>query len=428
MKDKVELAVFVIGNVHSDFTLAPALKQIFKLLHQQKIPFTFLEEGPSDQDLKMAKQSTMNGIKQTQIFKQLAPEILTYYSKEHNAPSYLKGEAWEPIYNIIRNKIAPLLNIDQNNTGLITQLTLEVFRENAYKEEINLYDTLIALKIPYAGIDAPTAIYNNLMINSSASEENYYQNELTRINTMVQNATNKMKDFSSHGMVFITTGGSHAHRLAANLLREHQTNNTQKYNLNLNVFKLYSSFVKEFNKNYAIKLTSSLDSEDIKEIYKMLPCDDVSSQYSDHGYSIPHLENLINDFISKNMKKGNKHLTTFSIFSPSAHDQLLKDITGLLNTHPLEFRAGIIKTIEKERNYSLALRKFCAQGDLDLIKALIKYDKELPINYNETSSNGNSALVWAETSKVSEEVKNQIKIILEEKLASASNSNKTELV
>lgn len=408
-----------MGHVHSDFTLAPSLIKIFNQLYQRKIPFSYLEEGPSDQDLKMAKQSTLNGIKQNQIFKKLAPEISNYYVNEQGVPPYLKQASFRPISTIIENKIIPLLNMGSSQ-GFIDQITLEIFRDNAYQEEIKLYDLLLQLNIPYAGIDFPTDTYNDLLIKSSESEENYCQNETPRIKTMLSNTLKRWDDLTDGGIMFIPLGGNHSHRLAANILNEYQTNSdlNEKYNLQLHAVNLYSTYANEFDDNYASKFINSLDSNEIKEIYKTLPCESKNIEKDEEGFHIPYLEEIVNNFVHGYLKINNENLSTFSIFKMSPHDKLLKELKTPLNLHSVEVKNKILKIVDEEKNYSLALRQFCALGDLNLVKILIKYSSSLPIDFNEKSSNGKTPLAWVEGSKANQATKNQIKILLEEKMQS----------
>ncbi len=107
-----------------------------------------------------------------------------------------------------------------------------------------------------------------------------------------------------------------------------------------------------------------------------------------------------------------------SIFSQrSHHDQLIFDLNKYLKQHPGEASDAFMTPIEKDRNYSLALRNACSWGNSELVKLLIQYsDKGLTIDFNQTSSNGKTPLVWFETSTASVLVKAEITALLNEKM------------
>lgn len=53
----------------------------------------------------------------------------------------------------------------------------------------------------------------------------------------------------------------------------------------------------------------------------------------------------------------------------------------------------------QEKRYSLVLKKACDDLNLPLVVLLLKYKDQLNIQINDTSSNGNTALDWAQKSK-----------------------------
>ncbi len=109
---------------------------------------------------------------------------------------------------------------------------------------------------------------------------------------------------------------------------------------------------------------------------------------------------------------------SLSIFSQrSPHDQLIIDIKKYLKQNPGATSDAFMTNIERDRNYSLALRNACSWGNRELVKLLIHYsDKGLEIDFNQTSTNGNTPLVWFETSTASSLVKAEITALLREKI------------
>jgi hypothetical protein len=428
-----QLSIIVIGSSHANFTLYPVLKKIFKQLCSQRIPCSYMQEGPSDRTLKTEIESTMRGLRQNQLVKKIAPRIADYYVKdEKSLHPYLIKANWNSIEEIVKEKFMPLLGKDQHNIGMLKQIVLELYRESAYLEEIEFYKILEQLDVHFAGLDAPTSTYNEQIIASSSSEDAYYHNESIRISTMVSNFFQHITErFSNGGIVLVFTGTNHAQRLAANLLqysREDQFNSTN-IEINLHVFKIHSSYEKKWSTDheYALELTAPLDSTEIKEIYKSLPCTDIECKENKNACSIPELESLVNKLVKQYTQAVTKSTApSQSIFSPlPPHDQLVNDIKDYLKQTSLKVNDTFMTAIEEKRNYSLALRNACAWGNYDLVKILIRYSNTLPFELNETSSNGNTPLMWFEASKASNEEKMEIKAMLQSRMELSSLSQNT---
>ena len=95
-----------------------------------------------------------------------------------------------------------------------------------------------------------------------------------------------------------------------------------------------------------------------------------------------------------------KDFVKLSIFNEQTPSKLLLDIEQVnINTRD---RASFFESI-REKNYSLALRKASAVGNLDLVKVILKYKQNLNININEPSAkNGYTALDWINENKAIE--------------------------
>lgn len=412
-----QLTIIVIGASHANFTLYPVLNKIFNQLCSQRVPCSYMKEGPSDETLITEIESTMRGLQQNQLIKKIAPELIKYYIKdEKSLRLYLPKSAWDPIEKIVEEKFMPLLGKEQQNTGVLKQIVLELYRESAYIEEIKLYNELKNLRVHFANLDAVTSIYNEQLIASSSSEDAYYHNEPIRISTMVSNFFQHITEkFSDGGIVLVSTGTNHAQRLAANLL-QHSRATHLDLDINLHLFKLRSSHEMEWTTDheYALQLTESLDSAEIKEIYKSLLCVNIEPKKDRDECSIPELESIVSEFTQQYTQP--IHLRS-SLFSPlPPHDQLVNDIKAYLKKTLAKISPTFISTIEEKRNYSLALRNACAWGHCDLVKLLISYSEALPIDLNATSSNGNTPLAWFEASEASSEDKKEIRSMLESRM------------
>ena len=202
------LSVIIIGAAHVEFTLFSVLNRIYKKLCEQNIPCSYMQEGPSDATLATEIEATLRGLDQDKILKQMAPEIKAFYVKEEiSSCTYLPQSAWDPIEKIVKHKFMPLLGPKFQNQGVITHVVHDLYRENAYKEEIKFYENLQQLGVHFAGLDAATSTYNEQMITSSSSAVGYYNNELVRIRAMVTNFFQTITErFSKGGVVFVSVG------------------------------------------------------------------------------------------------------------------------------------------------------------------------------------------------------------------------------
>lgn len=415
-----KLSFIIIGNNHSDFTPYSVLIRLFHKLAEQKIPCAFKEEGPSDESLSQATQSILRGLRQTQLIKILAPRIERSYTVDKKSSrKYLQKSAWDSIEKLVRSEFMPHLPPSMQNTGTLKNIVLEVFRENAYLEQLKLYETLEQLQVHFAGIEADTKTYTQYITAASGSEDAYYQNESMRINYMVKNI---MKDalerFREGGIVFIFTGRNHSHRLAANLLNYVNLNYHDDLDrFDFHAFNLCSSYVKDMGHDHsaALELTAPLDSDEIKEIYKSLPCPMIECVENKGSFSFPELESLVDELI-----KGFEHVKEPSsprFFQPSPHDQLIIDIKEQLKQNPDFAPETLITTIETKQDYTAALRYACVSGNSALVKLITRYDGKLPINFNQVSANGKTLLDWFEGSaKSTEEEIEEITVLLKEKM------------
>ena len=104
--------------------------------------------------------------------------------------------------------------------------------------------------------------------------------------------------------------------------------------------------------------------------------------------------------------------TFFSLSQLQQDEQhLKKEAETLFKTDPKPINSTLIEFINKKQ-YSLALRKACAEGECSFVKLLMKYSDKLKIDLQQTSSNGNTALMWLEKSKASDKEKQEIKLLL----------------
>lgn len=421
MKQKLEYSLVVIGNVHSDFTLAPALNRVFSNLHKTKIPCVFLEEGPSDQTLTQVIESTSRGVQQSRIFRQLLPELLSLYKTIQSGKQtyqHLDKAAHAEVKRIVKDKIMPLIGMDPKDENLIEQIVLEFFRENAYIEEIKLYQKLHDLKLPYASIDLSSDQYSETIISGSANPQKFVENETMRINAMVKNTFKNLAQIPNGGLVIISVGNTHAHRLAANIMLAHKNNlyDTDHCQLNIHPLSLTSFCTADWSADqYGLEITQGVDSSEIKDIYSQLPTIPVSSEMKEDGFSIPAFEEIVRQFISTN----STIQPTFSsqaFFKPATHDLLVNELKDLLQKKPSPLAQKVVDTLKSDKNYSLALRKFCALGNTELIAILLNYSDKVSIDFQQTSSNGKTALDWLDTSNISKEEKTSIKSMILEKM------------
>lgn len=421
MEQKIEYSLVVIGNVHSDFTLAPVLTRVFSNLHKTKIPCVFLEEGPSDQTLTQAVESTSRGVQQSRIFKQLFPELLSLYKPIQSGKQtyqHLDKAAHAGVKSIVKDKIMPLIGKDPKDENFIEQITLEFFRENAYIEEIKLYKKLQTLNLPYASIDLSSDQYDETIMSGSANPQKFIENETIRINAMVKNTFKSLTHIPHGGLVIITVGNTHAHRLAANILLAHQNNlfSTEHCQLNIHPLSLTSFCIEDWKTDqYGLEITQGVDSSEIKDIYNKLPIVPVSSEIKENGFSIPAFEELVLEFMRINSSI-QPSLSSPSFFKPSTHDLLVCELKDVLQKKPSLLAKKVVDELKSDKNYSLALRKLCALGNIGLIEILLNYSDKVLIDFKQTSSNGKTALDWLETSNIPEEDKTSIKSMIIEKM------------
>ncbi|MDI1352271.1 MAG: hypothetical protein PSV35_05805 [bacterium] len=427
-----KISIIVLGNNHADFVPYRGLTKIYEQLAQQSIPSAFLEEGPSDQTIADTLASTHRAILQDQTFKRLVPAIINLYTRNEGLPyTYLTRAAHKPLEKIFDQKIIPLLGKAGKKPGFVEQVLLEMYRENAYVEQVDLYKKLIQLKVLFAGIDAPSTKYDEQILASSSSAISYRNNELTRIETMVSNIFITLEKFPKGGVIIVWTGNNHVHRLAANI--QHQSskssNGSKEIEIQVHAFKLISAFVEDWQeeRDLAQELTASLDSKEILEIYQSLPCPIIKLQNYDSLNTSKfntHMLNVMSEHREPCELSSNRH----SIFkSAHPHDQLLKEIKEYAENNASKVKDNLFKSVEEVKNYSLALRIVCSWGNVELVKMLVKFSPKLPIDFHQSSSNGKTPIAWFESSTATDEDKKIIKTLLDEKMRDqhASLSNTT---
>lgn len=420
----------MLGNNHADFTPYSVLIRLFEKLSNRKILCSFNAEGPSDETIADAAASTLRGLKQSQLLKQLVPEIQKLYRRDKKTGKlYLTKSAWAPIEEGVKSKFMPLLPAEMQNAGTLTTIVLDVFRENAYLEELKLFQLLSDLKIPFSGIETDTATYNQYMIASNGSAAAYRRNELMRIGYMVENVMNEaLRRFPDGGIVVVFTGRNHAHRLVANLLNYVKTKQLDIANFDFHAFNLSSSYVKEWdeNRDMAEELTASLDSDEINEIYRSLPCPTIECQEEGDSFVFAELEALVNQLIQDFEKV--KATSSTAIFFPRApHDQLVIDIKEYRKKNPKKVTDAFMAHIETNKNYSLALRNACSWGDAALVKLIVRYSDTLPIDFNQTSSNGKTPLAWFEASAANPAEKSEITALLKDAMGVDQTSDSPQI-
>ena len=288
-----------------------------------------------------------------------------------------------------------------------------MYRDTTYAEEIKLLETVERLNIPFIGIDADTETFTRQTTAAAASEKAYYENELPRIATMVKNIFMQAdKSFQNGGIIFISVGRNHAHRLAANLLQHAVTQKNES--IQVHAFSLESHIAEEFmdDSQYAIRLTNDLDSSDIQDIYKRLPLRVARCSFQKEMFVAPELEVFLQPIIASCQPLQAPHSSIFQAL-PS-HDQLLADIQHYLQENPHVVTDKTFITAIQEQRYDVALRKACAVGNTILVRIFIKYCDSLDINVTATSQNGNTPSMWFKASTASDSDKKEILTILEE--------------
>lgn len=104
---------------------------------------------------------------------------------------------------------------------------------------------------------------------------------------------------------------------------------------------------------------------------------------------------LLNTLESDN--RANRNLSMLSIFKEPPHVKILSDLKTI-NVNLIKYKS-FFDAIE-QGNYSLALRKACAIGNLDLVKIILQYKRSLNIDVNEPSAtNGYTAFDWVQENK-----------------------------
>lgn len=419
-----KLTIIVLGNNHTDISPYSVLARIYQQLHKNRIPTAFLEEVPvDDNSIEKAKASTNNAIRQSEIFKMLAPELMKlYYFHEKSDYPYLHLSAYETIKLIAQSKFIPLLGPQGSDPSLPHHIAFDLFRENAYREQMKMFDILQELGIYYAGVESKLEVFTKQMSDVAIKGGTaHLDNETSRIDTMCTNILNTCLKFQKGGVLFVFTGSSHAHRLAANILLNSKNHPELTEQLDIHTFRLTSDFVQsdQENTDYSMNLTAPIDSDEIKEIYKILPNPLINCLIKDKQFYFPELESFIEKLINDQAPNLGPLPSTLSMFSElSIHDKFVTKLKEYGKQNPDSISNELMQIVEVKKDYSFALRYICGRGNYNLIMFFLSFT-EIPFDFNKTSSNGNTPLKWFELSKADEEQKKQIRTIFIEKMATA---------
>lgn len=331
---------------------------------------------------------------------------------------YLTSDAWEPLESLIKQKFVPHLGEAAKEPGYLTSLTFEMFRENAYIETLELYKKLVQLKVLFAGIETESKQLRARSLKALESETGYRDIESVRIETMVNSVFINLAKLEKGGVVIVWTGNVHAHRLAANLQLRAKADNNNALELDIHSFKIVSSYVveSEDDKQYALEVTASVDSDEVKAVYKTLPCPTLKPKDYD-ALNNSELASLMDTVMQKHTASSSTSSQSTTFFAPSAsHDLLVKELKDYLSQNSSPYIAGALKAIAEKRDYSFGLRLACASGKADLVKLVVRYSNDLVIDFNSESSNGKNALKWFADSTATDAEKKEINDLLEAKM------------
>lgn len=308
MEQKFEqkLSVIIVGNAHADYTLYPILTRLFKKIHQDKIPCAFLEEYPGGRSLDESMLCVRGEI---EAVRAAYPDLMRDCDKSPVNVGLLQN-----IMQMLMQKFMPFIASGQLSPGMLSQEMLSIYFNHAKVEKIKFYDILKSLKIYYTGIDLAETEYNKRVIAGCNDEASRNQNEPVRIAAMVKNSyTQICNKFSTGGIVFISTGAMHAHRLGANLLLEHNKKRSIDLDLDIKVFDCLSEYVTDYTQEMSkligfdaeAQIRISLlagDSPKIKQIYQTFPITKVKINKEGRNFSAPLLEKSIDTLISASKK------------------------------------------------------------------------------------------------------------------------------
>lgn len=314
MNQKFEksLTIVVVGSMHHDFTIYPIYEKLFRNLHKNKIPVGLLkEEIPPEDTLIQTKKLTDMALKKSRIFsKQIVGSNNIYEHDIHGRHVSISG------YLILTHLLHTKLH-KPHQPGLVEQLALEVCRENAYEKELDLYRLMSQLDLYFSGIEMAKEEYLPRALAAAASYEALRNNEPLRIQALLTNAFKSIiSNFLSGGVVFISTGTRHAHRLGANII-QHLKTHPLPIKVDVQVFEYYSHYCEYFRqlveKGEQLANLDSVDSIDIKNIYQSLPCQTITGAWNGTCFTAPELEQLIDQKII-NYTPPIAAATTFSMF------------------------------------------------------------------------------------------------------------------
>lgn len=104
--------------------------------------------------------------------------------------------------------------------------------------------------------------------------------------------------------------------------------------------------------------------------------------------------NLKNDTIYEQFINSvlNCNISIPKVLLPKSHGELLLEVQKL--NPPVK-----LMNVLKERKYGLALRQACANNSFSIAQCILKFKEDLKLNVNEQSSNGYTALDWADASE-----------------------------
>lgn len=396
----------------------PILTQFFKNQRAEGIPCAFFEEGASDQDLRTTIHVTKQSIQSSDLYRAAAPEINSFY-KEAQGVKYLPLHHYGAITALLKPQMSKIFGFlpKEKYAEVLPQLVLELYREAAYRQELELYAVFNSLNISFANIDAKTRIYHERIMAVARDHGALVDNESIRIQTMTTNLLAETDKFLPEGgIAVVSTGRIHAHRLAANV----RLATSKQDDVAVHAFEYRSPFSDHWTVNddlvTAADDTSRVDSIAIRQIYQTLPYQALDFNES----PLERLQTALQTPAASQTISDRERGATFSLFPPPAHDRWMAEVRKLKSQFPEVLTDEFIHKLDSGKNYGLALRNFCSWGNVPLIRGLLKYSNVLPIDFHGQSTNKNTALDWLKKSSAGAEDIREISLELEVKMRRSS--------
>jgi hypothetical protein len=290
-----KISIVILGNIHRDPAPLILMRDLLPSLHQKKIPCVHCEEDHADQTLDNKLIGNSKFLEQNEaLFK--IPAIHNLLTKKKTLTrTYLPLDCRHELEKIIAS--ATLLPKNEVNS-----LVWSLLHNNAYIEHLKLAQLEKTLGISYCGIEM--SLQEQKKMQYETQNNNMYALwENKRIDIMVNNIFAKgCAQLAGDGIIFITCGINHAHRLAV-ALQLHYNKNPElknKYGIKIFPLKFFSPYVTDGIESHkaAVAITKQYDSAEVLKSYDLIPCYEIMCTEQGDTFTSAQWNNISIKFIN----------------------------------------------------------------------------------------------------------------------------------